>query len=59
MNWITVKKFSELSGYTAKAIYNKVERGTWKNNIHWRKAPDGRLFICVESIEEWVMGVSA
>lgn len=56
MKWITVKKFAGNSGYTIKAIYTKVERGVWKCDLHWRKAPDGRLFINSKEIENWVEG---
>ena len=59
MNWITVKKFSEKSGYTKKAIYNKVERGVWSKDKLWKKAPDGRLFINISAFENWVQGVDA
>lgn len=54
MNWITTKKFSELSGYTAKAVYNKTSKGVWRHNVIWRKAPDGRVLISIEEYERWV-----
>ena len=57
MNLVTIKRFSELSGYTRKAIYNKVERGVWTHNIIWRKAKDGRIFINIEEFEKWVESV--
>ena len=59
MKWITVKKFSMLSGYTIKAVYNKIERGVWNKDEIWRKAPDGRLFINIIAFENWVQGVAA
>lgn len=56
MNWITIKKFSELSGYSKKAVYNKVERRVWEEKIIWRKAPDGRIFINKDAFENWILG---
>lgn len=58
MNWITLKKYSELSGYTCKALYNKIERGILKEGTHWKKSPDGRLHISVKDFEAWITGVS-
>lgn len=50
----TVKKFSDESGYTERAIYAKCYDGTWKEGLVWRKAPDGKPLISVEGYEEWV-----
>lgn len=58
MNWVTIKKFSELSGYSIKAIQIKKERGVWKEGEHWIKAPDGRIFINTKTIQTWVLGVA-
>ena len=55
MNWVTIKRFSELSGYTEKAVRNKIARGDWQMDVHWRKAPDGRILINLEAIEDWVI----
>ena len=55
MNWVTLKKFSVLSGYTEKALHHKIERGIWTKDIMWRKAPDGRLFININKFEDWII----
>ena len=57
MNWIILKKFSVLSGYTPKAVYNKIERGQWTHGVHYRKAPDGKFFINAKEVENWVRGI--
>jgi len=54
MNWVTINKFSDLSGYTHKAVYNKIGRGIWKHNVLWIKAPDVRLFININEFEKWI-----
>jgi len=56
MKWVTVKKLSEMTGYSEKAIHNKIDRCTWKQNKHWRKAPDGRRLINLSAIEAWIEG---
>lgn len=55
MKWITLKRFCEISGYSPKAIYNKKDRGIWTKNIHWRKAPDKKIFINPEAIDSWII----
>ncbi len=59
VNWVTIKRFSELSGYTKKAIELKVERGVWLKDHHWVKAPDGRILISIKAVEAWIQGIAA
>ncbi|MEJ1340779.1 MAG: excisionase [Candidatus Sedimenticola sp. (ex Thyasira tokunagai)] len=59
MNWVTIKRFSELSGYTEKAIALKTARGVWVKNVHWTKSPDGRIHICISAVEAWIQGIAA
>ena len=56
MKWVTSNKLSEITGYTRKAIYNKIDRGVWLRGEHWQKAPDGRLFFNLIKIENWIRG---
>ncbi len=56
LNHVTIKKFSELSGYSQDAIRAKIKRGIWLERRHWRKAPDGRLFINLREVEQWLEG---
>jgi len=50
----TVKKFSEVTGYTQRAIRSKLSDGTWPIGDVWIKAPDNRVLISVEGYEAWV-----
>lgn len=59
MKCITINKFSELSGYTAKAVRNKIDRAVWKEKIHYHRAPDGRIFIVEKAVDDWIRGVTA
>lgn len=45
-----------MTGYSAKAIYHKIEGGVWLENQQFRRAPDGRILIDVEGYEAWVQG---
>ncbi len=59
LNWITVKKMSELSGITIDAINSNRKKGYWREGIHWRKAPNGRIFININAVEKWIEGIEA
>jgi hypothetical protein len=52
--WVLIKKVEELFGYSDDAIRAKVKKGVWLSGIHWRKAPDNRLFFNIEAIQKWI-----
>lgn len=54
MRYLTIRKFSNESGYTEAAIRSKIADGTWLKDYVWRKAPDGRVLIDVDGYEAWV-----
>lgn len=56
MKWITIKELSKRSGYTEDAIRSKIKNGIWLEDIHWVKAPDGRILMNHKAIELWVEG---
>ena len=56
MKWITINKLSELTGYSENAIRAKIKKGVWLMERHWRKAPDGRVLLNPQAIEDWVEG---
>lgn len=55
MKLVTIKKFSELTGYSEEAIRQKIKKGIWRLREHVIKAPDGRILISLEKIEEWAL----
>lgn len=59
MKYVTIKKFSNLSGYTQDAIRAKLKKGVWIEPIHWRKAPDGRILLHTDAITQWIEGKCA
>ena len=54
MQLVTIKKFSELTGYSEEAIRQKLKKGIWRFREHAFKAPDGRILIKTTKIEEWI-----
>lgn len=59
MRFVKVNKFAELSGYSAKAIYIKINRGVWMEGKEYRRAPDNVVLVDVEGVERWVLGERA
>ncbi|MHB1117383.1 excisionase [Sideroxydans sp.] len=54
MQWVLINKVVELIGYTEDAIRAKMKKGVWLRNIHWRKAPDGRIHFNLREIQRWI-----
>jgi hypothetical protein len=59
MRYVRIKKFVEMSGYTAPAIYNKIQEGVFVEGREYRRAPDNQVLIDMEGFERWVEGGQA
>lgn len=57
LRYVTIEKFSELSGYTPDAIRSKISRGDWLQDLVWVTAPDGRILVDVVGFEAWASRV--
>ncbi len=54
LNYMTIKKFAEESGYTPDAINTKIRDGVWREGQVFVRAPDNRRLISKEGYEQWV-----
>ena len=54
--YVLISKFAEITGYSVKAIRRKMERGQWRQNVHYVKAPDGHPSFSLEAYARWVEG---
>lgn len=54
LGWIKLKRFEQLTGYSANAVHCKRKKGVWKEGDIWRKAPDGNVLVHFESFQKWV-----
>lgn len=59
IDWVRVKLLSNLTGYSENAIRSKIKNGVWIKNVHFRKAPDGRILFSLEAITKWIEGKMA
>lgn len=54
--FVTIGLAAVRTGLTPKAIERKIERGDWAEGRHYRRAPDGRIYVDIEGYEKWVAG---
>ena len=51
--YVLIPRAAEITGYSAKAIERKIERGQWREGLEWVKAPDGHRLISIEGYKKW------
>lgn len=51
LNQIQLKRYAELSGYTEKALRDKISTGVWIEGCHYYRAPDRHILINVKEVE--------
>ena len=54
MNWVTIKKFSDLCGYSQDAVRAKIKKSQWVIDQQFKRAPDGRILIGIKEVEKWI-----
>jgi hypothetical protein len=52
--YVLLRAAQSATGYSVKAIQNKIDRGDWPEGEVWRRAPDGRIVIDIAGYEKWV-----
>ncbi len=55
MQWKTIEKVSEQTGLSRESLRALKKRGIFREKIHWVKAPNGRIFLSVTAIENWII----
>jgi hypothetical protein len=56
LEWVLIPVFSQLTGYSEKAVRRKIEDGVWIRGRHYRKAPDGRMTMNIQCYYAWAEG---
>jgi len=52
--WVKIDMLQYINGYTPDAVRGKIKKGTWRQDLHWKKAPDGNLMVNPKAIDEWI-----
>lgn len=58
MQWVLIPVFSNLTGYSEKAVRCKIQEGVWIEGKHYRRAPDGRITMNLPAYNKWVEGTN-
>lgn len=51
---VTIRKAAEVTGYSERAIEEKIAKGVWLKGREWVHAPDGRRLISMKGYDQWV-----
>ncbi len=54
LEWVLIKVFVTMTGYTDKAVRRKIETGVWTEGRHYRRAPDGHITMNLQEYYKWV-----
>ncbi|WP_294767119.1 excisionase [uncultured Rhodoferax sp.] len=52
--YVTIKLASVIIGLSEKAIRRKIEEGKWIDGKHYRRSPDGGIFVSIAWFVKWV-----
>ncbi|MGL4717414.1 MAG: hypothetical protein ACRCWL_16220 [Aeromonas sp.] len=55
-SWVLPSALAEMTGYTERAITEKIKQGKLKEGVHFLKAPDNRLVCNWRAFEAWMTG---
>jgi hypothetical protein len=51
---VTIDLAATVTGLTASAMRTKIARGFWLEGRQFRRAPDGRVWIDLQGVQQWV-----
>lgn len=50
---VLIKVYAEKTGYTEKAIRDKINTGVWLEGVHYYRSPDRHIVINIPEVEKW------
>ena len=53
IDYVQLGVFAQYTGYSPDAAQKKIQSGVWREGIHYRKAPDGRLLMSLRGYHAW------
>lgn len=60
VRFVTIKKFCELTGFSAQAVYTRKSKGVWPEGSVWRYAPGSKkILMDLQAYDAWVEGGAA
>lgn len=57
--YVTLSMAEVVTGYSARALESKIQRGDWAEEREYVRAPDGRILVDIVGYEKWAAGRSS
>lgn len=54
IEWFPQAKYCEIFGDTPDGVRAKRRGGIWREGVEWRTAGDGKIWINIEAVQQWV-----
>lgn len=54
INYVTIKKFCENTGYSENAIRAMIKRGEWLEDKHYKRPTPRRILLKLDAIKSWI-----
>ncbi len=58
LNYVLLSKLAELSGYSEKALRQKISKGQFIEGTHYIRSPDGRIHFHLQRYQDWLTNAS-
>lgn len=54
--YVKLQKYEEMSGISKDAFHGKIKRAQLAEGKHFRRAPDGNIYVDWKAMDQWVEG---
>lgn len=52
--YMPLKAYALQYGDSVKAVYARRKKGAWIQGIHYQKSPDGKLWVNLIEVKQWI-----
>lgn len=53
-DFVLVPRFCEITGFSVRAVAEKIKKGVWVEGREWKRGPDGHRYISLKGYDRWV-----
>ncbi|BBH14573.1 MULTISPECIES: hypothetical protein [Chromobacterium] len=53
LEWLPQARYCEIMGDTPDGVRAKRRGGVWRENVEWRIAGDGKVWVNIKAVQEW------
>lgn len=52
---VQLSVFEAATGYSPDAVQKKIKNGTWREGVHFTRAPDGHILMSLRAYHSWAV----